>query len=87
MDSYVKRQTYRAIESMIRDYIEHDDIWDADNKIIYNTFLNGEIQGMYRMIAILDSYIAASEFDKHCQAYAHEMRKAHTMNLKGVDDD
>ena len=87
MDSYLKRQTFRAIESLIRDYLEYDDIWDDDNQLNYNTFLNGEIQGMYRLISIIDSYMAASEFDKHCQAYAHEMRKAHTMNLKGIDDD
>ena len=87
MDSYVKRQTYRAIESMIRDYIDHDEVWDHDDQLNYNTFLNGEIQGMYRMISILDSYMTASEFDKHCQAYAHEMRKTHAMNLKGIDDD
>ena len=30
MDSYLKRQTFRAIESLIRDYLEYDDIWDDD---------------------------------------------------------
>ena len=87
MDSYVKRQTFRAIESMIRDYIDHDDVWDDDDKLDYNTFLNGEIQGMYRIISIIDSYSEASNFERHCKDYAHEMRKAHTMNLKGIDDD
>jgi len=42
---------------------------------------------MYRVISIIDSYSDASSFEKHCKDYAHEMRKAHTMNLKEIDDD
>jgi hypothetical protein len=87
MDTYTKRQAYRAIESMIRDYIDHDNVWDDDDTLDYDTFLNGEIQGMYRLLCIIDSFSSASDFERHCRDYAKEMRKAHTMNLKEVDDD
>lgn len=87
MDSYIKRYMYRAIESMIRDYIDRDEVWDDDHCLNYDTFLNGEIQGMYRMVSIIDTYSEAANFERHCKDYAHEMRKAHTMNLKGIDDD
>lgn len=87
MDYYTKRQMYRSIQSIIRDYIDNDDVWDDNNELEYDTFLNGEIQGMYRMISIHDSYMSATEFEKHCKNYANEMRKAHTMNRKEIDDD
>jgi hypothetical protein len=87
MDNYTKRHMYRSVQSLIRDYIDHDDVWDDDDHLEYNTFLNGEIQGMYRIISIIDSYSDASSFEKHCKDYAYEMRKAHTMNLKEINDD
>lgn len=87
MDTYTKRQIYRAIESMIRDYIDNNYAWDDDDRLEYDTFLNGEIQGMYRVLCIIDSFSAASDFERHCRDYAASMRKAHTMNLKEIDDE